>query len=356
MNATQESPNLDFLRSAAVLYVAGFHLLFLFDHRHSPYAARLGFFHSLGQWGVLIFFVHTCLVLMFSLERHRRRYAGGPAYLPFLTRRIFRIFPLSVFTVAVVTGFRLPVGFLAPGGVFERVHLHWTGIASNFLLLQDITHTDSVLVPLWSLPYEMQMYFFLPFLFLLVWRTQRAWPILLIWALAVLAASHDRGLGRLGVPDFILYVPCFLAGVLAYELTRRWRPRLPGYLWPLAVAALTVLFLVQPDKWNGWFCCLLLGVMIPQFQEIANPAMRRASHLIARYSYGIYLMHFICLWLAFQAFGSAPMWAQWMIFLVAVVAFPVATYHLLEKPMIVAGEKVAAALRERLAHPVRAAV
>src|SRR5579863_866318 len=149
MDFRQESPNLDFLRSVAVLFVLCFHVLFLFEHRHSPYVARLGFFHSIGHWGVLIFFVHTSLVLMLSLERQQTRFPGKPSYLPFLVRRVFRIFPLSIFIVVIVTALALPVGQIA-GGRFEAVHLRWTGIVSNLLLTQNLSHTDSVLVPLWS--------------------------------------------------------------------------------------------------------------------------------------------------------------------------------------------------------------
>jgi len=54
------SPNLDFLRASAVLLVYFFHLFITTSTRLPDY---------LGQFGVLLFFVHTSLVLMFSLER-----------------------------------------------------------------------------------------------------------------------------------------------------------------------------------------------------------------------------------------------------------------------------------------------
>jgi|SRR5271165_1548432 len=354
MDALQESPNLDFLRSAAVLSVLSFHVMLLFEQRHSPYVTRLGLFHSIGHWGVLIFFVHTSLVLMFSLERQHLRFPGKPAYLPFLTRRVFRIFPLSLFVVLLVVVLRLPVGYLI-GGQFEPALLPWTGIASNLLLLQNLSHTDSVIVPLWSLPYEMQMYLFLPPLFWLVRSTRRAWPALLLWAIAVFLGMHRGGLERLGVPDLLIYVPCFLSGVFAYVLTKKWRLHVPAFLWPLALALLTVIYLKSPTYWNAWYCCLLLGMAIPQFQEITNPVARRLFQIIARYSYGIYLMHFICIWLAFQGIGGIPEWSRWVILLVTVTLFPYILYRWLEAPMIRTGEKVAVGFRTWLESHMRAA-
>ncbi len=350
VDASRESPNLDFLRSAAVLFVVGFHVLLLFEHRHSPYVKQLGIFHSIGHWGVLIFFVHTSLVLMFSLERQQLRFPGKPAYVFFLIKRVFRIYPLSMFVVLLVVILKLPVGDLTSGR-FESANLHWTGIVSNLFLIQNLSHTDSVIVPLWSLPYEMQMYLFLPTLFLLVYFTRRAWPVLLLWAIAVFVGRYAGALEKRGIPDFIIYVPCFLSGIVAYRLTKTWRMKLPSLLWPLALSLLAFLYLRNPYYQNAWYCCLLLGIAIPQFKEMTNPFARRIFQVIARYSYGIYLMHFICIWLAFQAVGGIPEWSRWVILLVTVSVCPYLLYHLLEEPMIRTGEKVAAKFRTCLERP-----
>jgi peptidoglycan/LPS O-acetylase OafA/YrhL len=71
--------------------------------------------------------------------------------------------------------------------------------------------------------------------------------------------------------------------------------------------------------------------------------------LIARYSYGIYLVHFVLIWLAFDHLGEAPWIVQFAVFAALLVALPVALYHLVERPMIRVGERVARALR-RPAH------
>lgn len=351
MNASQESPNLDFLRSLAVLSVLGFHLLYLFEQRHFLYASRLRFFHSIGHWGVLIFFVHTSLVLMFSLERQQLRFPGRPSYIPFLTRRVFRIFPLSIAIVALVTLLKLPVAYLTDGR-FIAAHLSWAGITSNLLLLQNLSHTDSVIVPLWSLPYEMQMYLVLPLLFFLVRFTRYAWPIPLLWVATAFLGIRNGWLHRHGIPDLITYVPCFLSGIAAYKLTKAWSLRLPSFLWPLALAALTVFYLTNPSYQRAWYSCLMLGLAIPQFQEMTNPISRKIFQVIARYSYGIYLVHFVCIWLAFEALGGIPGWLRWAILLITVSLFPYLLYHLLEKPMMRQGEKVAAMLRGWLESPV----
>lgn len=344
MDASQESPNLDFLRSAAVLFVLGFHLLLYFREQPSSYVKHLGIFRSIGEWGVLIFFVHTSLVLMFSLERQLQRVPWKRLYASFLARRVFRIYPLSIFVVLLVVLLRVPVAHLVQGR-FVPDNPNWPSLLANLLLVQNLSHSDSVIAPLWSLPYEMEMYLFLPLLFFLAHKARRTWPMLLLWGAAVLADRHAAGLERHGFPDFILYVPCFLSGIVAYSLTRAVRLRIPAFCWPLVLAGISFLYLQRADYHRAWYCCFLLGAALPQFRELANPYVRSTSRVIARYSYGIYLTHFICIWFAFQRASGIPEWGRWIVFLSTTAAFPVLTYHLLEEPFIRYRGRVLAGLR-----------
>lgn len=156
--ALGNSANLDFLRTFAVLLVVIRHLMSVFGFEGS----RWIFPQAIGIFGVLLFFVHTSLVLMFSLERQTQRLGTRHFYTTFLVRRVFRIYPLSICVVLLVAfaAARWP----AASGLGE--HLTAVGVLSNIFLVQDFAHQPNIIGVLWSLPLEMQMYLFLPVLFL----------------------------------------------------------------------------------------------------------------------------------------------------------------------------------------------
>jgi peptidoglycan/LPS O-acetylase OafA/YrhL len=342
---TVDNSNLDFLRATAVLFVVAAHVTYFFG------IVRLGSWslQPLGFWGVLIFFVHTSLVLMLSLERQWNHQGSNRLFMMFMVRRCFRIFPLSILVVILILVFHLPQANLDPGK-FEGIAPTGWGVFVNLALVQNLFKKDSILGPMWSLPYEMQMYLFLPWLFLLLRPSRSTWRSLTFWLLSVavgaFAVHHLRR-----IPDMALYIPCFLPGVMAYQLQRKARFRLQAFLWPLAVAALTITHLVATDwamHWGGetrwamrWGACLLLGLAVPRFAHLSVRWLVVASQIIAKYSYGIYLTHYFAMWLAFERLGNLPKLEKIVVFLVIGVGLPVLFYHGVEEPMIRIGKRVA---------------
>ncbi len=329
----QESPNLDLLRSGAVLAVLMSHILRLFN-------IAPPILYNLGSWGVLLFFVHTSLVLMRSLERQRVQ-SMRTLFPTFLVRRIFRIYPLSILIVAAVWLFHWPVGHLLHGGQFQAAALHSGDVLANLLLVQNLTGSPSILSPLWSLPYEMQMYLTLPFLYWVAVNVERASALFAIWFTAGAAALLAAPM----IGDIFNYAPCFLSGVIAFKLSKRARRTIPYYLWPAFLAALSLAYLVVPTTPMSWLVCLALGVSIPRFEELPAGTLQRACQLVARYSYGVYLTHFICLWFAFRSFGPIAWWMSWPIFLTTATLAPVLLYHALEAPLIAVSKSLTSVRR-----------
>ena len=77
--------------------------------------------HGWESW-VKIFFVHTCFVLMLSLERQWKNQAPTELFSSLMIRRIFRIYPLSLCVVSLIVALRLPLAELNPGRFVAMPH------------------------------------------------------------------------------------------------------------------------------------------------------------------------------------------------------------------------------------------
>ncbi len=329
----KESGNLDFLRAGAVLLVLVGHTLSFYGIQNIGPVRVIG----LGQAGVSFFFVHTCLVLTMSLGRHAR-YGRAGLFGSFYVRRFFRIYPLSVVFVLSAAAFQLPSGDLTKG-VVHVVPWSTGSLFSNLLLVQNLTHSRDILSVLWSLPLEVQMYVFLPLLFLLLGRWGGIWSLLALWCAAVgVAMVQPHVSARLNLAQF---APSFLPGVIAYVLSKRIRPFLPSWLWLIWVPVLSLLNFAPADKKPQWLVCLALGFSIPLFREISLAPLRRVSFWIAKYSYGEYLCHVTCIWFAFEYLGHLPGGVQWSVFILLITGIPVMVFHTIEAPMMRMGSRLA---------------
>jgi peptidoglycan/LPS O-acetylase OafA/YrhL len=327
------SANLDFLRSIAVLLVLAQHLCLRL------HIGRIGLMPTTawGLFGVLLFFVHTSLVLTYSLERSRL--SGAPLLKNFYIRRIFRIYPASILAVCTALALHLNSDINGISGLSHGQLPGALSIGANLMLVQNLAHAKSIVDVLWSLPFELQMYVFLPFLFIWIRGRKMFWPLLGVWILSVVAAMvqpHISGLGRLSI---LLFVPNFLPGIVAYS--RIHVPRIQWGWWPPFVLALATAFTFRPVASTGWGLCLLLGILIPSFAEIPTPWLRWVGNHIATYSYGIYLSHQFCIWLALGVLAPYSLWLRIAVLVASLVALPVLLYHAIEKPMIGVGVRIA---------------
>jgi peptidoglycan/LPS O-acetylase OafA/YrhL len=340
------SHNLDLLRAIAVLCVFTSHFVEQFGVRD---------FGSLGRVGVILFFVHTSFVLMGSLERLEETSENDwKLVVGFWCRRLFRIYPLAMLVVLAIAIFHIPAH---PGGVY--VWIGWKGIVSNLALAQNLTYSPDILGVLWSLPLEVQMYVLLPALYFVV-RGPRRYVSLLLWAVSVgLAMSLPEVSERLSV---FRYGPCFMSGVLAYDLIRSksWKWTLPAWVWPLGIAAAILLFGPHDNLSLGakigraWGASLLIGVLYANVREGSDGLLRPVFHWIAEHSYGIYLSHTILMGFTISGMTFAPMWVRLTTLAVGAAVVPALLYVGIEKPLILVGGHVARRLMAR--HPQEAGI
>ena len=303
---------------------------------------------DLGRLGVLLFFVHTSLVLMLSLERSEK---GGGSHLfrEFYIRRAFRIYPLSVVLVLATLILHVP----AEPGAQPAAVTAWAAL-SNLALVQDLTRARSVIGPLWSLPIEVQMYLLLPLLYLFSRRYAMSRVVWLGAALAALGLAGEYAVPR--VPglwrlDIFRFTPCFIAGILAYSLSRRRRVAFPSWTWPLFVASVVSFYLLWqavfpalPDRhrpYRGWVVCWLIGAFITRFGELTSPWLRSACHFVAKYSYGIYLGQVMALWIGFDLCARMLLGFRCLISLFALAVISLVAYHAVESPGMSLGKRVA---------------
>jgi len=321
-------PNLDLLRSLAVLSVVLDHVLLAYG------ITSIGPLHVewIGLCGVFVFFVHTALVLMWSLERK-------PHTLDFYIRRIFRIYPLPILACAVALLFHAPVHgtplhyfqYTAPPGPLSAL--------AAFLLIPNLVPGGSGYLPesvMWSLPYEVEMYVLLPVIFFFVRRNFSLWPLVLFWTFAfVVGKSLFPGDGH----NFILCLPLFIPGVIAYVGFSRYRSRLPAWTFPIALLAAWTLLVIGPRWRRADVLCLALGLGLPLFHQITAPWLIAASHTIAKYSYGIVLGLYLL--------PHRPIAIQIAVILSSTALLAAAAYHLLEAPMIRIGSRLANRAEQR---------
>jgi peptidoglycan/LPS O-acetylase OafA/YrhL len=335
VSKVSQDSNLDILRSIAVLAVFLTHALQVISgsslYEHFSYGVDT---FALGRSGVLIFFVHTSLVLMQSLERTGKKLSGWSLVQYFYIRRAFRIYPLAIFLILFSITLSVPPD--AMGTPYEWRGVRW--VAANILLIQNITYDEQVSGPLWSLPFEVQMYLILPILFLLLRGARGSGRlILVVYSTGVLIGRYGK------FHRLVMFLPCFLAGVIAYKLLGTVRPRLRSWLWCPAVIGAVTLYVATPYSDENWWkntaLCLAVGLLIPWFQR-DNGAIGIAASQVAKYSYGIYLCHTPLMWLIYRKL-TIPGWQRAILLVMATGACSMACYHVIEHPLIQIGTRVA---------------
>ena len=323
--------NLDILRAIAVgaVFVG-----------HAALTAKLPgiltYAPTLGRLGVVLFFVHTSVVLLMSLSRDR---ALG-AVVRFYIRRAFRIYPLAITAVLATLLFQIPE---KPWDSVAWKPIGAKQLISNVLLIQNVTRVPSVLTQLWSLPLEIDMYLVLPVLFFAL--AKKSWHLFIILSWIGAVSTAILVYLATGHMSILAFVPCFLAGSLAFKL-RNMRRTLGAWVWPVSLlTALSVGAYVNDGMtqvYVEWVLCLFIALLWPRIRDAENSMITGAAASIAKYSYGIYLSHIPCLWVCFYRLPLRSVTVKILGAALLTGLSSVFCYHVVEQPGISLGKRLAA--------------
>ena len=293
--------SIQILRAVAALFVVVAHIALSFKGL-SLYVIHLTWI--VGVYGVYIFFVISGFLMV---ETSRQDFGDARSPATFLRKRIVRIVPLYwIFTSLVVAGHLVGHHALAPSYIFTSyfflpyVQAHWA---------------RPVLSVGWTLNYE--MFFYVLFAFVLLWRRRFALMLLAAIFCAILLIGHlHKSILDTGDPatafEFLTdpVISLFAVGCFISVARSHWRTEIGvsvAHHMPIiaslvifAGATLGVLALVRSDtifplsftqRLILWLAAALLLAVCSRRELVPTDAVNRLLLLLGNASYSIYLSH-----------------------------------------------------------------
>jgi peptidoglycan/LPS O-acetylase OafA/YrhL len=344
----------------------------------------LSFFDS-GRWAVEIFIILSGFVITQLLMTR------GERYLPFLVRRIFRLFPaylpmmalggLSLYLAEDALSYMPWAGPDYQGGPVIRSWIaaqeqnFWPHLIAHSTLMHGVPPASvlplgdsTFLPPAWSLTLEMQFYLVAPFIVAGLRKPRTGALIVALTFIALIA--YEAGL--FGERRFPSFLPAeghhFLLGIA----TRLMWDRLTTFVRrpvACAIAFMAVAALVEPLRPTGvWLAtiCMIAGrasADAPVGYRLFDVATNsRVAQWAGSRSYSVYVTHlpiiYLCAWLIMRQHSFSAPAALLVVGAAAVVSTVLAAEALhrgIERPMMALGARLAARLSRPDANTVAAA-
>jgi peptidoglycan/LPS O-acetylase OafA/YrhL len=278
---------LDGWRGLCALVVALWHF------RAGAIIDGMGFFKN-GFLFVDFFFVLSGFVIAYASED---ALDGGGSRWTFLRRRVARIWPLHVVTLAAIVV--LEVARFGPRLAAYPASRRIEEIPANFALLHGLGFERSLTWnwPSWSISVEMAMYVAFALLFMTAPKRWRPWVAagIVAGSLAVLAALSAKYMGATNDYGLERGAAGFFAGYLTQHLWRRSRPQL-GTWAELGVVVLVIAFVGYSGlKPISLAAPLVFGLAVWVFASEGGAVSRllttRPGLNLGAWSYSIYLIH-----------------------------------------------------------------
>jgi peptidoglycan/LPS O-acetylase OafA/YrhL len=324
-------PELDGLRAIAALSVVTVHMR---DAFWRPFN---------GQLGVILFFVISGFLIT-SIALREESATGRPRLRAFYIRRSFRIFPLYYFVLAVYCLLILRLGITPE----KRQPLLWElpyflTYFQELPFFGEATHPQGPFYQSWSLGIEEKFYIVWPVLCFVILKHRHSLRIPIACVLIVVTAF----IGSYIAPYAYILFGCVLALGLPYDIFRRGVTNLGAPLVWLSFAALALVQMFGGDvpllyaAVSTLFIASILVIKTPLSVALAWPPLV----FIGQLSYGIYLIHILCLNLI-QRFIHLGTVLTYLATVAISIAFATFLHFAIEQPLVRLGRRLAARVHD----------
>jgi peptidoglycan/LPS O-acetylase OafA/YrhL len=336
-------PTLDGWRTVAILWV-------MMGHSH---VWRFGgvsnqWFRGTGGRGVQLFFALSGLLICNRLLREEQRF-GGISLRSFYTRRFFRIQPAALMYLAVISMLML----------WGKIPQAWSAVAGSVLMVRSFvprTVTNWETAHFWSLAVEEQFYLFLPGFLVLCRRYRLAVLSALVvifelWRVVVMATPRYQGFTPLiFLRTDMVIGEIFLGCVFALALKRaKVMALVKSYLYPWVSLLYTALVFARIEFHHSRsdhalgitvYPLLLVSTMLHPDSLTSRLLGLAPVRFVGRISYSLYLWQELFFNpLVVPAPGSFR--SHTLLCWSGAFACAIASYYLIERPLIRYGHRVA---------------
>ncbi|WP_410499830.1 acyltransferase family protein [Chitinibacter sp. S2-10] len=298
--ASQRFVVLDSFRGLCAVSVVLFHI-----HLWQS-VAEWSFFRSAGLL-VEFFFVLSGFVLA---HRYHDKAMNGAGLRDFMISRTCRIFPLHLATLLLMCALIVLTPLLDQARLSDLPDMVLDGdlivqLRYNALLLQGWLPEAELFAfngPSWSISVEYYIYVVFGLIVLLARRRTTAAMLLMVFLCSLASfllapkLAHSPGLRGLN---------CFFIGAAMYAAHVKTREFVPSRRWMNALEILTLIALYfmitlnypQKSYWASWGFAAAIGVFALERGVISDYLKRPVFVALGEWSYSIYLMHFIVLFM-----------------------------------------------------------